>query len=80
MIEDLKEVDWVSHIEPLRTEESRPEHVVRYLFGEVGRSPNACPSVATGIENQAAHDAVLQRTDRRDVAGRTSVIRTQRSV
>ncbi|MCS7470294.1 hypothetical protein NZK35_26905 [Stieleria sp. ICT_E10.1] len=31
MIEDLESVDWVSHIEPPRTEESRPEHVVRYL-------------------------------------------------
>jgi hypothetical protein len=24
-------VNWVSHIEPPRSEESRPEHVVRYL-------------------------------------------------
>jgi hypothetical protein len=31
MIEDLKGVDWVSHIEPPRSDESRPEHVVRYL-------------------------------------------------
>lgn len=31
MINDLESVDWVSHIEAPRTEESRPEHVVRYL-------------------------------------------------
>ncbi|MDV6031795.1 MAG: transposase [Phycisphaera sp. RhM] len=31
MIKDLESVEWVSHIEGPRCDESRPEHVVRYL-------------------------------------------------
>lgn len=31
LIDELRRVKWVNHIEPPRNDESRPEHVVRYL-------------------------------------------------